>query len=399
MIWTIHGQKSSDIFGPSESLESKKTSLFHGLIRLQVLAIAIIAAVPAASYASDSLRYPNDLKFEETSDKATSKSFVCQKPSEPMVDMSGITTFYQSGTTQSVIDKQKMDEYVKRNKSLQRETNMLRAMIETALRRPADRPVIGACIAQHLSTWAKAGALLKNVDDNTPGGQRQAILIGVFNTHTRVAAYALASEVGAITAEQKITIEGWFANLSDAFLAEFTPPTEPRPKSLQWLDDNSNTRYWAGSAVAMLAVQIKDEKKLLWASNILKEAISEFSDDGSLPKETARGERALHYQNFAMTALTNIAFITQANGVELTSYEQSKLADGATFTIDSFLDPTMLTARTGRIQEKKTSMIEWTLVLSQYFRDDNITISKKLHDVGLDHKVQNSDYIFAFTKI
>lgn len=207
-----------------------------------------------------------------------------------MVDMSRINTFYKPTSTQSLIDKDAaMASYVKRNRLLMDTMDSLRNMTERAIYIPADRKNIGNCIMQQLVVLAKADALLGNLDDNDYKGRRQAILIGVFETRSFTDAYSIALQTGATTTDQRKLVEGWFSHLSEAFITEFTPPAEPRPRQDRWLDNNGNTHYWAGVAIGFLAVHSGDGDKFAWAMRVLHEGLGEVDADGGFPLELSRG--------------------------------------------------------------------------------------------------------------
>src|SRR5262249_16642655 len=68
--------------------------------------------------------------------------FQCKMPIPPMTDMSHMFTFYQAGATQSVIDKQAMAAYVKRNRLVDAAAGELSSMTQRAVFRPVDRSAI-----------------------------------------------------------------------------------------------------------------------------------------------------------------------------------------------------------------------------------------------------------------
>ena len=315
-----------------------------------------------------------------------------------MVDMSNIGTFYKPGSTQSVIDKQAMAAYVKRNRLVDRTRASLRQMVRRAVTSPNDRMRIGPCIMRQLVVWAKADALLGNLDDNDPKGRRQAILITAFGMKSFTDAYSVALQLDTPPREQRALIEGWLGKLGDAIIAEFTPPSAPRPKKDQWLDRNANTRYWGASAVGLVATLTQDNRQLDWAMNVLHTGLSESNADGGFPAELSRGGRALHYQAFAMKALTLLVAIADENGRALSSEDEQRLATAARFTAEGYEKPDTIAKRTGQEQLKKPDMVEWMPLLSQHFAKNNPNLMTLMRKVASNFDPRESDYLIGFLR-
>lgn len=348
--------------------------------------------------AAASLRYPLSLPESSAATAHYEKPFACEKPVPPMVDMSNIGTFYKPGSTQSVVDKQAMAAYVKRNRLVDKMRASLRQMVRRAVTSPNDRARIGPCIMRQLVIWAKADALLGNLDDNDPKGRRQAILITAFGMKSFTDAYSVALQLGAPTKDQRVIVEGWLGKLGDAIVAEFTPPSAPRPKKDQWLDRNANTRYWGASAVGLVATLTQDSHQLDWAMNVLHTGLSESAADGGFPAELSRGGRALHYQIFAMKALTLLVAIADENGRALSSEDEQRLAAAARFSADAYEKPEIIAKRTGQEQLKKPEMVDWMLLLSQHFVTGNPDLMTRLRTVASNFVPSESDYLIGFVK-
>lgn len=354
--------------------------------------------MPAGVAESAGMRYPLVLPESSAATTPYDEPFVCKKPIAPMVDMSNIGTFYKPGATQSVIDKEAMAAYVKRNKRLDQMRGSLRSMTRRAITSSADRARIGPCIMRQLVVWAKADALLGNLDDNDPKGRRQAILITAFGMKGFTDAYSVALQLRAPTPDQRMLVEGWLRKLGDAIIAEFTPPSAPRPKKDQWLDRNANTRYWGASAVGLVASLTRDSRQLDWAMNVLHTGLAESDADGSFPIELSRGGRALHYQNFAMKALTLLVVVADANGRALSSEDERRLATAARFTADAYEKPDLIAKRTGQDQLKKPEMADWMPLLSQHFTRDNRNLAARLRMVASNLDPNANDYLIGFLR-
>ncbi|ATN32335.1 hypothetical protein ACO34A_00725 [Rhizobium sp. ACO-34A] len=356
--------------------------------------LSLLTTVDAAGAAG--LRYPLVLPERSTAAAQYDKPFVCEKPIAPMVDMSNIGTFYKAGATQSVIDKEAMASYVKRNKLVDQTRASLRRMVRRAITSSSDRTRIGPCIMRQLVVWAKADALLGNLDDNDPKGRRQAILITAFDMKSFTDAYSVALQLGAPTEKQRTIVEEWLGKLGDAIIAEFTPPSSPRPKSDRWLDRNANTRYWGASAVGLVAALTQNNRQLDWAMDALHTGLAQSDADGSFPIELSRGGRALHYQSFAMKALALLVVIADENGRTLSREDEQRLATAARFSAEAYEKPESIASRTGEEQLKNPEMAEWMPLLSQHFAKSDPDLVTRLHTVTSTLNWSKSGYLIGF---
>jgi poly(beta-D-mannuronate) lyase len=79
--------------------------------------------------------------------------------------------------------------------------------------------------------------------------------------------------------------------------------------------------------------------QLDWAIAAAKRGLDDVSDQGLLPREAARGARALAYHNFALEALVVVAEVAAANGEDLYGYRDEALRRLADFVIRNAGDP------------------------------------------------------------
>lgn len=378
--------------GPSRGLEYAST-VFRQTLLAALVSATCMAGTGSFAQETSPLHSPFALPKNGNETLKSDSYFACGKPIAPMVDMSRIGTFYKPGGSQSVIDKKAMAAYVKRNELIDDMVRSLNSMVERASTEPNTRLQAGGCILEQLALWAKADGLMGSLDDNSPKGRRQAILISVFNMQALTSSFSVATQSGAGTEEEKAAVEAWFSRLATAIEAEFTPPTIPRLKEDRWLDRNANTRYWAAAAVALLAVNTQDRQKLAWSINVLHEAIQEAAPDGSFPFELSRGTRALHYQNFAMKALTILIAVADANAVKMAPEDERKLAVIAGFTADMFEKPELLSARLGKEQLKRPAMVDWIPILKRHFDVSNPSLAGRLSSVAEPY--QRDDSVFV----
>jgi len=363
------------------------------------LATFLIAGMSAVARAETGATLVYPLRLSDTPPAGLTDDpapFRCPGPTVALTDMSKLLTFYQAGATQSVVDKQAMATYVQRTRPVDAASAKLQAMVARALSSPGVRPAVGACIMRQVRLWADRNALLGNLDDNQPKDRRQGILIGVWNTAAFTDAYAVASQAGTMTEDQSKSVQKWFAALSDAIIAEFTPPTEPRRKEDRWLDNDANTRYWAAGSVGLLAVSLQDRRKFEWAMAGLRSGLSHVGDDGGFPLELARGNKALHYQSFAMRALTVLVALADANAVVLAPEDEKRLVSATRFTVEMYQHPDILAKRLGYEQEKP-KIGDWLAVLAPHIRRTDPALADEMEQLIAPERPIKSAYVLGLT--
>lgn len=372
-------------------MASRKAGIF-GWTGSWLFSSFLFFAAPAT--AEQPLRYMFERAPAETQEAGSAKGarpFVCSVPIAPLVDMSELFGFYKPSHTQSEVDPAAMKAYVKRLWPTGAVSKKMLEMMETALDVPGQGKNAANCIIRQMRVWANADALLGNVEDNDPLGHRQAVLVGGWTSISFSNAYAVAEGVASPASAADVPIKAWFAKLSDMIVAEFTPA--PREHKYEWLDGNSNHRYWGAAAVGLMAVHLQDRKRFSWSMDILKSALDEVPEDGGLPRELARGGRALKYQNFAMDAIAILVRLADTNDVALDADQEKKLQSAAGFAATMYLHPDELEARTGYRQEVEPGMIAWIDVLLPHFKHTDPQLAEKLDAIARPLRPMTNTFI------
>jgi poly(beta-D-mannuronate) lyase len=229
------------------------------------------------------------------------------------------------------------------------------------------RAEVGSCLWRHLDAWASKGALLDNIEQNTPGGQRQAVLNIAWLGMGLANAFSLAQAATPPDPAVRQRVQEWFKQLREAVILNFTPPPQREPK-LRWLDQVANHSHWAAACVGMLSATDNDLAGLNWARNELRRALATVADDGGLPPELARGAKALHYQNFAMLPLAVLVRLADANNMPLSASEAAALDRAVYFTLNANEDTAKIEALTGKTQELSSDMVDWAEILRGHYQ-------------------------------
>ena len=176
------------------------------------------------------------------------------------------------------------------------------------------------CALSWLEAWARGGAWLGRVDQQGEA-QRKWDLTGTALAYVKVKPYA--------TPEQRKVIETWLLKVAGAARAYFDDPGRKR----------NNHWYWLGLGLAGVAIATGDERQWATARDIARDAARDIRDDGALPMELARAERALHYHAFAVMPLVVLAEIARARGEDFYAFNDGALHRLVALTVRGLDDP------------------------------------------------------------
>jgi poly(beta-D-mannuronate) lyase len=194
------------------------------------------------------------------------------------------------------------------------------------------------CALAWMDGWAQGGAMLgKMVRVNND----QSYYMRKW-THGGIAMAYLRLK-GQTTAEQRAHIEPWLKALAVADLAYWDDPKKSR----------NNHYYWTGVGVMATAVATGDEALLRSAAGIYQKGIADIEDDGSLPMEMRRGQRALHYHNFALAPLVLMAEVARSDGMDWYAYRNNRINLLAERVADGYRDNAWFAQQAGVAQETR----------------------------------------------
>jgi hypothetical protein len=342
--------------------------------KVGTLVLSLLLATTGVAQAAK-INYAFDFR-ELKSPSEASKRYRCPKMVGAMTDMSQMFAFYKPSKTASVIDKAKMTAYIKKMKLAVEAKQGLSTLVTEALTQPTHRTAARLCILKQVRVWALRNALLGNLEDNDLLGHRQAVLEMIWTSIAFANAYAIATQIAPSAPEYDRAIRQWFTLINQQIIAEFTP--KPRLPKDAWLDIHANHRYWAAAAVASLSSHTGNRGEFDWAMDILMTAVDEADPDGGLKHELARGGRSLHYETFALDALSILTAFADANKVQFGQKRENKLGMVAKFAADAYQNPKPLEVLTGSVQERNGAMLKWTHILTGHFAATNPKLAAQL---------------------
>jgi poly(beta-D-mannuronate) lyase len=184
------------------------------------------------------------------------------------------------------------------------------------------------CLIDLLGQWAEADALMRfhHTDDD---------LQAWFNIENMLFAAGLAYSVVRDQlpgrALDKRRIDAWLARAAHNHLSIPGGPSSCC----------NNHLYRRALYATIIGVLVGDDDLFRVGVGALVSALHELTEEGALPRETARGRLAAHYQNYGLLYLVPIAQIIERQGYP--AFELSvggrTLRDAVDFTIDVLEDP------------------------------------------------------------
>ena len=114
---------------------------------------------------------------------------------------------------------------------------------------------------------------------------------------------------------------------------------------------NNNHRYWAALGAAGTALVTGDRHLLDWSVETYKKAVCGATPEGGLPLELARGKKSLDYHLFALDALTPIAAIAGANGIDAFNFCDGAFHRIVRFSLMSLDNPSTIAILAGSPQD------------------------------------------------
>ena len=157
-------------------------------------------------------------------------------------------------------------------------------------------------------------------------------------------AFLKTRQSGFATSEQSQAIAQWLQRLGLSMRAWYDKALARKPLG-------NNHLYWAGFELCAIAAVANDHSDLDWGIAAYRNGTRQIAADGSLPLESARGSRALHYHFFALAPLVLIAEFGELNGVPLYAENDYALARLEHLCVSAFGDATPFGRQSGLVQQ------------------------------------------------
>ncbi len=342
----------------------------------QTSTIFILMATPAAS--APLLKPAFDIAAVKALIGRPQHLPICKKVEDPVTDMAGFKSAYDpKDPTQSKVDAARAASEKARSAAFDAFAKSLDRLADRALLATPENPEISQCLFSHLAAWARSGAMLQNVEENDDMGQRHAVMMQAWYGAGFANAALKAGGLDAARPEDRQAVRDWFAALSRSIMAEFAPSTFS-------LKRHNNHDYWAAYAVSVMGVLLQDRQVFEFGRPILSEALLSTDEDGALPSEMWRGERAYMYQQFATLPIVGQVVLYAANGVELTADEKNALYRILSFNAAAVGNPLMVEkySKVKPVISANNFDFAWIDMSASYLARENPDLAKKLETVA-----------------
>lgn len=255
----------------------------------------------------------------------------CPAPPPGQLDIRAIG--YYADKVGSVIDPALQQQNKDATAPLDRYAADVARMSDDYLR--TSDPAAAQCTLSWLGAWADDGAMLGQmirVNNDQSFYMRQWMLDAVAMAYLKVHDQA--------NPQQRARIDPWLQKLARANLAYWENPKRRR----------NNHYYWGGLGV--LATGLATDDDALWQAGhaAFQKGIDDIQDDGSLALEMARGQRALHYHDYALAPLVMMAELARLRGQDWYASRNHAIDRLARRVIEGSKDPAWFNQHTGVAQ-------------------------------------------------
>lgn len=196
------------------------------------------------------------------------------------------------------------------------------------------------CALNWLETWARADALLSEEYNHTGKSVRKWALGSLSAAYLRLK--FSTSQPLAPYPERTAAIEAWLIEMAELSVRDWSDLP---------LKKVNNHSYWAAWSVMATAVATNRRDLFDWSVAQVRLGASQVDDDGYLPNELKRSQRALAYHNYSLPPLMMTAAFARANGVDLRAENAGALERLAERVLDGAAEPDAFARKTGEKQD------------------------------------------------
>lgn len=180
-----------------------------------------------------------------------------------------------------------------------------------------------SAIVELLKTWAAADAIKPGAKRGQQAFQDNA-WIGNILLRNFILSYASARSLTPVPTEDETLILDWFKRRIDDY--HYIKPG----------NETSNHAMAAMTPALVFGALVGDRSMMEPAFGTWRTVLKSMRRDGSLPMETRRGARSLHYTNIQIGQLIGVAKVAESQGIDLYATAPNALQKALGFLIDAY---------------------------------------------------------------
>ncbi len=252
--------------------------------------------IPHFPYSIEDTRY----KWRSENSHLKNKSFSCPAFIQPEITFDS-GSIYKDTPCRCEIDPEKKALYDEEVAALRDFMKVLREVSDRYVATPVERAEIAQCAATHIQYWANTGAMTGQ-HASSVGYHKTAEILGAAS----LSYLKIRDAAGVHNILASYTVHNWLNNLSEQVLDFYE--TDAGPTTQQ-----NNHRYWDGYAVGAASIVLQRPEFFDWAMKGLDIAIHQIAENGSLPLELKRGDKAYKYHLYAIRPILGLAEMAAKN--------------------------------------------------------------------------------------
>ena len=323
-----------------------------------MLAGALLITAASSSASAARLRSP----WDSHAVKSTDASYDCPPVAHLPVDFVTDGFYALNDPTHSIVDPVRMKAYAASAAPEKRDGNQVVAAADAY--RTTGSLAAARCAVEHMEANARGRALTGKMSSN------QAYYVQGWVLGAEAIAYLKVRDAGVITPAQAAVILPWMKDVSRQARAYYDAKKAKDAASL------NNHYYWAAVELAAVGIAADDRSDFNWAIKAAQTGIAAIRPDGTLPREMARGKRALHYHLYAAGPLVMLAEFGLPNGIDLYAKDDGALKHLVRVATAGMLDPSLFEKGAGikqEVQSPSAEAIGWAEPFNRRFPDPTIT--------------------------
>ncbi len=266
----------------------------------------------------------------------------CPRPMPPVKDLVLGGVYKKSDPTRSEIDEDAQKIYQGQTAKLNSFENRLSALTNDYLKTNKKDGRSAYCALDWLYTWAVGDAFLGEV--NVQGGYARQWSLGTLSS-----SYMQVRDF-PFDENKKAVIENWLLKIAGRVMNDYADIST-------YVRKQNNHLYWAAWAIAETGIATGRKELYDWGVGKVKYALHvQIQNDGTLPLELIRGQKALQYHVFALAPLVMVSEAAINNGEDLYAVNDGALHKLVAVTFEGLENPAYFEKLTNHKQISSASM-------------------------------------------